>query len=289
MAVLLGPDSRVLFQGMTGVQGTFFAEQAIAYGTRVVAGVTPGKGGTRHLQLPVFDTVAEAVAETGANVSAVFVPPAHAASAMLEAIEAGVPLVVCVAEGIPVLDMVRVRRALESSASRLLGPNTPGIIVPGVSKVGVMPGQVHSPGRVGIVSRSGTLTYEMAAQTTAAGLGQSTVMGIGADPVHGLGFVEGLELLLADEQTDGIVLVGEIGGQEEEEAARYLREACPAKPVVAVVAGLTAPSGRRMGHAGAIIAGDMGNAASKVAALRAAGVTIAESPARVAAAMASLL
>ncbi len=289
MAVLVNAESKVVFQGITGAQGTFFADQAMAYGTRVVAGVTPGKGGTRHLHVPVFDRVSEAVEATGADVAAVFVPPAQAAQAMLDAIHARVPLVVCVTEGIPVLDMVRVRRALEDSVTRLIGPNSPGIIVPGECKVGVMPGHIHSRGRVGVVSRSGTLAYEVVAQTTAAGLGQSTVIGIGADPVHGLGFVDCLELLLDDPETEGVVLVGEIGGAEEEEAARYLARTRPSKPVVGVVAGLSAPPGRRMGHAGAIIAGGVGDAAGKIAALREAGVIIAESPARVGAAMAAAL
>lgn len=289
MGVLVSSDTKVIFQGMTGVQGTFFADQAMAYGTRVVAGVTPGRGGARHLHLPVFDRVAQAVEVTGADACAVFVPPAHAADAMLEAIHARVPLVVCVSEGVPVLDMVRVRRALEGSSTRLLGPNSPGIIVPGQCKIGVMPGHIHAPGRVGIVSRSGSLSYEVAAQTTAAGLGQSAVIGIGADPVHGLGFVDCLELLLADDQTEGVVLVGEIGGAEEEQAAAYLSRVRPSKPVVGVVAGLTAPEGRRMGHAGAIIAGGIGDAPSKLEALRDAGVIIAESPARVGATMAAAL
>lgn len=289
MAVLVDDTTKVMFQGLTGAQGTFFADQAMAYGTRVVAGVTPGKGGTRHLHLPVFDRVADAIEATGADASAIFVPPAHAADAMLEAIRARVPLVVCVTEGVPVLDMVRVRRALEGSRTRLIGPNSPGIIVPGQCKIGVMPGHIHSPGRIGVISRSGTLSYEIAAQTTAAGLGQSVVIGIGADPVHGLGFVDCLELLLDDAQTEGIVLVGEIGGSEEEQAAAWLAQRRPDKPVVAVVAGLCAPQGRRMGHAGAIIAGGSGDAQAKLAALRDAGVRIAESPARVGATMARAL
>jgi len=289
MAVLVDSATKVVFQGLTGAQGTFFADQAMAYGTRVVAGVTPGKGGTRHLHLPVFDRIAEAVEATGADASAIFVPPAHAAHAMLEAIHARVPLVVCVTEGVPVLDMVRVKRALEGSRTRLIGPNSPGIIVPGECKIGVMPGHIHSRGRIGVVSRSGTLSYEVAAQTTAAGLGQSAVIGIGADPVHGLGFVDCLELLLDDPQTEGIVLVGEIGGTEEEQAAAWLAQRRADKPVVAVVAGLCAPEGRRMGHAGAIIAGGSGGARAKIAALRDAGVIIAESPARVGATMARAL
>jgi succinyl-CoA synthetase alpha subunit len=289
MGVLVDSGTKVLFQGLTGVQGTFFADQAMSYGTRVVAGVTPGKGGTRHLHLPVFDRVADAVEATGADASAIFVPPAHAAQAMLEAIHARVPLVVCVTEGVPVLDMVRIKRALEGSRTRLIGPNSPGIIVPGECKIGVMPGHIHSRGRIGVISRSGTLSYEIAAQTTAAGLGQSVVIGVGADPVHGLGFVQCLELLLADPQTEGIVLVGEIGGSEEEQAGAWLARRKPEKPVVAVVAGLCAPEGRRMGHAGAIIAGGSGDARTKLAALRDAGVIIAESPARVGATIARAL
>jgi len=289
MAVLVSGESRVLFQGITGRAGTFFAEQAIAYGTRVVAGVNPGKGGTRHLHVPVFDRVSEAVEATGADVAAVFVPPARAADAMLEAIRAKVPLVVCVTEGVPVLDMVRVRASLERSQTRLIGPNSAGIIVPGECKVGIMPASIHSRGRVGIVSRSGTLAYEMVAQTTAAGLGQSTVIGVGADPVHGIGFVDCLELMLADPETEGIVLVGEIGGVEEEQAAAYLARVGTPKPVVGVVAGRSAPPGRRMGHAGAIIDGGVGSADAKLEALRAAGVIVPDSPARVGAAMARAL
>lgn len=289
MAVLVNSATKVVFQGLTGAQGTFFADQAMAYGTRVVAGVTPGRGGSRHLHVPVFDRVADAVEATGADASAIFVPPAQAAEAMLEAIHARVPLVVCVTEGVPVLDMVRVKRALEGSHTRLIGPNSPGIIVPGECKIGVMPGHIHSRGRVGVISRSGTLCYEIAAQTTAAGLGQSVVIGIGADPVHGLGFVECLELLDADAQTEGIILVGEIGGTEEEQASAWLSRCRCSKPVVALVAGLCAPVGRRMGHAGAIIAGNTGDARTKLEALRGAGVLVAESPARVGATMARAL
>ena len=289
MAVLLSGESRVLFQGITGRAGTFFAEQAMAYGTRVVAGVNPGKGGTRHLHVPVFDRVGDAVEATGADVAAVFVPPARAADAMLEAIRAKVPLVVCVTEGVPVLDMVRVRAALQGSRTRLVGPNSPGIIVPGECKVGIMPAVIHTRGRVGIISRSGTLAYEMVAQTTAAGLGQSTVIGVGADPVHGIGFVDCLELMLADPETEGVVLVGEIGGVEEEQAAAYLATARPSKPVVGVVAGRSAPPGRRMGHAGAIIDGGVGSADAKLDALREAGVIVPDSPATVGATIARAL
>jgi succinyl-CoA synthetase alpha subunit len=289
MAILVGAHTKVIGQGMTGAQGTFHCERAIAYGTRLVAGVTPGKGGTRHLYLPVFDRVAEAVEATGADASVIYVPPARAADAMLEAIHARVPLVVCVTEGVPVLDMVRVRRALEDSSTLLIGPNTPGIITPGECNIGIMPGHIHRRGRVGIVSRSGTLTYEVVAQTTAAGLGQSTVLGIGADPVHGIGFVEVLERFLADPDTQGIVLIGEIGGTEEEEAAQFLRSEKPRKPVVGLVAGVTAPRGRRMGHAGAIIAGGTGAAGEKLEALRGAGVKIPDSPADVGRTMAELI
>ena len=260
MAILVDAGTRVIGQGITGRQGTFHAEQSIAYGTRFVACVTPGKGGGRHLYLPVHDRVADAVEATGADTSVVYVPPERAADAMIEAIHAGVKLVVCVTEGVPVLDMVRVKRVLEGTSTTLVGPNTPGVITPGACRIGVMPGLIHRRGRIGIVSRSSTLTYEAAAQCTALGLGQSTVVGIGADPVHGIGFVDCLELFLADDETDGIILIGEIGGVEEEAAAEFLRQARPSKPVVGYIAGTTAPAGRRMGHAGAIIAGGRGSA-----------------------------
>ncbi len=289
MAILVDTGTRVIGQGITGRQGTFHAEQSIAYGTRLVAGVTPGKGGSRHLYLPVYDRVADAVEATGADASVVFVPPERAADAMLEAIHAGVKLVVCVTEGVPVLDMVRVKRALEGTSTTLLGPNTPGIITPGACRIGIMPGLIHRRGRIGIVSRSSTLTYEAAAQCTALGLGQSTVVGIGGDPVHGIGFVDCLKLFLADDETDGIILIGEIGGVEEEEAAEFLREARPSKPVAGYVAGTTAPAGRRMGHAGAIIAGGRGSAREKLDALRGAGVLVPESPAEIARTMARAL
>ena len=289
MAILVSSESKVVFQGITGTQATFFADQAMAYGTRVVAGVSPGKGGSRHLHLPVYDRVVDAVEATGADVAAVFVPPAHAADAMIESINARVPLVVCVTEGVPVLDMVRVKAVLRGSRTRLIGPNSPGIIVPGECKVGVMPGHIHTRGRVGVISRSGTLAYEMVAQTSAAGLGQSTVIGVGADPVHGIGFVECLELMLDDPETEGVVLVGEIGGTEEEQAAEYLARVRPSKPVVGVVVGRSAPSGRRMGHAGAIIAGGVGSADAKLEALRSDGVIIPDTPARVGVTMARAL
>ena len=288
MSILISQDTKVICQGFTGKQGTFHSEHALAYGTRLVAGVTPGRGGTEHLGLPVFNTVLQAYAETEADATVIYVPPFFAADAILEAVDAGIKLIVCITEGIPVLHMLRVKAAIAESNALLIGPNCPGIITPEECKIGIMPGSIHVPGSIGIVSRSGTLTYEAVHQTTQQGLGQSTCVGIGGDPIHGMNFIDVISRFQADEQTRGIIMVGEIGGSEEEEAAEYI-EAHVTKPVVAYITGLTAPAGKRMGHAGAIVTGGKGTAEGKVSALKAAGVEVVNSPSNMGSAIKEIL